>query len=158
MKLSYIKGLTFGLTSGIITTLGLMVGLNSSTGSTLAVIGGILIIAISDALSDAFGMHISEESEAKHTPKEIWESTLATFLSKFIFACTFIVPVLMFPLNTAMLVSIAWGMLLITVLSYIVGKDEKQNTFLVVGEHLGITIFVVLVANYTGLMIASVFA
>jgi len=43
-------GLSFGLTSGIITTLGLMVGLHSGTHSRLVVIGGILTIAIADAL------------------------------------------------------------------------------------------------------------
>ena len=55
-------GFSFGLTSGIITTLGLMVGLHAGTHSRLAVIGGILTIAIADAFSDALGIHISEES------------------------------------------------------------------------------------------------
>ena len=45
-------GLSFGLTSGIITTLGLMVGLASGTNSRLAVIGGVATIAVADALSD----------------------------------------------------------------------------------------------------------
>ena len=62
MKNSLKKGYSFGLTSGIITTLGLIVGLNSSTGSKLVVIGGIITIAIADAMSDALGMHISQES------------------------------------------------------------------------------------------------
>ena len=91
MKLSIRKGFSFGLTSGIITTLGLIVGLHSSTHSAIVIIGGILVIAIADALSDALGIHISEESEKKHSTKEIWESTFATFLSKFVFALTFIV-------------------------------------------------------------------
>ncbi len=39
MKHSIKTGVSFGLTSGIITTLGLMVGLNSSTHSRIAVIG-----------------------------------------------------------------------------------------------------------------------
>jgi hypothetical protein len=63
MKHSWKVGLSFGLTSGIITTLGLMVGLNSSTNSKLVVIGGIMTIAIADSPSDALGIHVSEESE-----------------------------------------------------------------------------------------------
>ncbi|PIU42967.1 MAG: hypothetical protein COS98_00120, partial [Parcubacteria group bacterium CG07_land_8_20_14_0_80_35_11] len=78
MKHSLRVGFSFGLTSGIITTLGLMVGLHSGTHSKIAVIGGILTIAIADAFSDALGIHISEESEEKHTEKEIWESTIST--------------------------------------------------------------------------------
>jgi len=54
MKRSFRIGFSFGLTSGIITTLGLMVGLYSSTNSQLVVIGGILTIAIADSLSDCF--------------------------------------------------------------------------------------------------------
>ena len=71
MRHSLRVGFSFGITSGIITTLGLMVGLNSSTRSGLVVIGGILTIAIADAFSDALGIHISEESENRHTAKEI---------------------------------------------------------------------------------------
>ncbi|MBH0196170.1 MAG: hypothetical protein HP494_11385, partial [Nitrospira sp.] len=62
MKASWKTGLSFGLTSGVITTLGLMVGLHSGTHSRAIVIGGILTIAIADAMSDALGIHVSEES------------------------------------------------------------------------------------------------
>jgi len=60
MKESIKTGISFGLASGVITTLGLMTGLNAGTKSELAVIGGILVIAIADALSDSVGIHISE--------------------------------------------------------------------------------------------------
>lgn len=80
MKHSIKVGFSFGLASGIVTTLGLMVGLNSSTNSKLAVVGGILTIAIADALSDAMGIHVTEEVQNKYSEKEIWESTFTTFL------------------------------------------------------------------------------
>ena len=86
MRHSLQVGLSFGLTSAIITTLGLMVGLNSGTHSRLAVLGGILTIALADAFSDATGIHVSEESENKHSTREVWESTIATFLSKLFFS------------------------------------------------------------------------
>ena len=56
MKPSFKTGFSFGLTSGVITTLGLMVGLHSGTHSRSVVIGGILTIAVADAMSDALGM------------------------------------------------------------------------------------------------------
>ncbi len=71
MKHSIKTGLSFGLTSGIIKTLGLMVGLHSGTHSKIAVIGGILTIAIVDAFSDALGIHVSEEAENRHGTIEI---------------------------------------------------------------------------------------
>ena len=76
MKTSLRTGFSFGLASGTITTLGLMVGLHSGTHSKLAVFGGVLTIAIADAFSDALGIHVSKESENKHSVKEIWESIL----------------------------------------------------------------------------------
>ncbi|MGR3219327.1 MAG: hypothetical protein ACUZ8H_05855 [Candidatus Anammoxibacter sp.] len=64
-------GINFGLTSGVITTLGLMVGLHSGTKSTIAIIGGIITIAIADSLSDALGIHIAKETEGETTKKEV---------------------------------------------------------------------------------------
>lgn len=65
MKVAIRKSLGFGLTSGIITPSGLMVGLNAGTHSKQIVLGGILLIAIADSFSDALGMHVSEESSSK---------------------------------------------------------------------------------------------
>lgn len=79
MKHSLRTGITFGMTSGVITTLGLMVGLHSGTHSQIVVLGGILTIAVADACSDALGIHVSEEAENVHTAKQIWGSTIATF-------------------------------------------------------------------------------
>ncbi|MBU4493627.1 MAG: hypothetical protein KKA61_04610, partial [Nanoarchaeota archaeon] len=125
MKLSVRKGFSFGLTSGIITTLGIIVGLHSSTHSTIVVIGGIVVIAIADALSDALGIHISEESEIKHSTREIWESTISTFLSKFVFALTFIIPFLLFSLSAAIIASVIWGFSLITMFSLYLAKQQN---------------------------------
>ena len=154
MRHSYKVGLSFGLTSGVITTLGLMVGLNSSTQSKLAVLGGIIIIAIADALSDAMGIHLSEEAENKHSHSEVWESTFATFFSKFVFALSFVIPVLLFKLPTAIIVSIIWGLLLIGILSYYVSKKKKWKTIV---EHLLLALAVVIVAHAVGVVVRSIF-
>lgn len=154
MNHSIKKGFSFGLTSGVITTLGLMVGLHSSTHSSIVVIGGILVIAIADALSDAVGIHISEESENQHTTKEIWEATLLTFSSKFIFALTFIIPVLLLPLNTAIIISIIWGLSLIITFSFYLARQQKTKASHVVSEHLLIAILVIIITHYVGDWIA----
>ncbi len=150
-------GFGFGVTSGVITTLGLMIGLNAGTHSRLAVIGGILTIAIADAFSDAFGIHMSEESESVHTEKEIWTTTLFTFLFKFIFGATFLVPVLLFELDTAVMASIAWGLFLLSIFSFYVARKEGINPIHVVGEHLLIAILVIYITNFVGSWIAATF-
>jgi len=157
MKLSIRKGFYFGLTSGIITTLGLIVGLHSGTHSKFIILGGILAIAIADAFSDALGIHISEESENKHTTKEIWESTISTFFSKFVFALTFIIPILLFELSTAILISVIWGLSLVSILSFRVAKDQKSKPWKVITEHLIIAVVVIITTHYVGDWIASAF-
>jgi len=125
MKHSIKTGFSFGLTSGIITTLGLMVGLHSSTHSKLVVIGGILTIAIADAFSDALGIHFSEESENKHSTIEIWQATISTFLSKLIVALTFILPLLLLQLSIAIIVSVIWGLSVLGLFSFYIAKKQK---------------------------------
>ena len=157
MKHSLKIGFSFGATSGIITTLGLMVGLHSSTHSSLVVIGGILTIAIADAFSDALGIHISEESENVHTSKQIWTSTFYTFFFKFVFALTFIIPVLLLKLSTAILVSVIWGLSILIFLSYRIAKEQKANPWKVIAEHLVIALIVIIITHYLGDWISSRF-
>ena len=150
MRHSFTTGFSFGLTSGIITTLGLMVGLHSGTHSKIVVIGGVLMIAIADAFSDALGIHISEESENKHSTKEIWESTIATFLTKLIFASTFIIPVLLFQLTTAIIVSVIWGLSLMTIFSFYMAKQQKEKPWRAIIEHIVIALLVIVLTHYLG--------
>jgi VIT1/CCC1 family predicted Fe2+/Mn2+ transporter len=149
-KHSIKTGLSFGLTSATITTLGLMVGLHAGTNSKLVVIGGILIIAIADAFSDALGIHVSEESENKHTTLEIWEATIATFLAKFIFASTFIIPLLLFSLATAIIVNVFYGLSLLCLFSFYMARGQGDNPLKVITEHLLIAVVVVIVTHYVG--------
>jgi VIT1/CCC1 family predicted Fe2+/Mn2+ transporter len=155
MRLSIKKGFSFGLTSGIITTLGLIVGLHSSTHSIQAITGGILVIAIADALSDALGIHISEEAENNHTSEEIWVATIVTFLSKFVFSLTFIVPILLLPLSTAITVSVIWGLSLIVLFSLYMARQQKIEPHKVVIEHLVIAVLVIIITHHIGEWVAT---
>ncbi len=157
IKHSLKTGFSFGLTSGIITTLGLIVGLHSGTHSKTVILGGILTIAVADAFSDALGIHISEESEIKHGPLEIWTATLSTFFFKFLFSSTFFIPVLFFPLATAVAVSIAWGTVLLVAFSYILARQQKEKPFKVITEHLLIVILVIAITHRVGQYIAEKF-
>ena len=150
MKHSLRTGISFGMTSGVITTLGLMVGLHSGTHSRIVVLGGILTIAIADACSDALGIHVSEEAENVHTVKQIWGSTIATFLSKFLFALTFAVPILLLPLSTAIIVSLLWGMSILAILSYAMAKSRGEAPWKIVGEHIVIALFVIVITHWVG--------
>ncbi|MFA5318689.1 MAG: hypothetical protein WC323_04470 [Patescibacteria group bacterium] len=145
-----VSGLSFGLTSGVITTLGLLVGLEAGTGSAKIVLAGILTIAVADAFSDALGMHMSEESKSENSPKEVWQATVSTLLAKFLFALSFVVPVLFLSISTAVIASIIWGLFLILTLSYIMAKKQKENPLKPMAEHFLIAAFVIIITHYIG--------
>jgi len=150
MKDSLRTGISFGLTSAIITTLGLMVGLHSGTHSKIVVLAGILTIAIADAFSDALGIHVSEEAENKYTIKQIWAATISTFLAKFLFAMTFVVPVISFTLSTGIVISLIWGLSILSILSYIIAKSQSEPPWKIVGEHLVIALVVIGITHWVG--------
>ena len=150
MKPSFKTGLSFGLTSGVITTLGLVVGLHSGTHSRAVVIGGIVTIAVADALSDALGIHIAEESKNHGVVSEIWESTIATFVAKFLTALTFVVPMLLLPLEEAVRVSVVWGLSLLAVLSYVLARAQQVPAWKVIMEHVVIGVSVIAITHYVG--------
>lgn len=104
---------------------GFSFGLNAGTHSKLVVVGGILIIAIADTFSDALGIHVSQESQKGNSVKQIWESTFATFFTKLFFALTFLIPILLFKLSTAIIISILWGLIILVVHNITLAKERK---------------------------------
>lgn len=148
-------GVMFGVTSGTITTLGLITGLSSGTHSKIIILGGIITIAIADAFSDALGIHISEESENTHTSREVWQSTYSTFLSKFITALTFSVPIIFLNLNLAVIISIIWGFVVLSTLSYFIAKEQGVNPRSIIFEHLIIATIVLIITYYVGSFIST---
>jgi VIT1/CCC1 family predicted Fe2+/Mn2+ transporter len=147
-------GISFGVTSGIITTIGLLVGLSAGTNSRTAVVAGILTIAVADSFSDALGIHISEENQGVHTPREVWVATAATFASKLIMAFTFVIPVLLLPLGTATIVAVVWGALSLTALSIDMANRQGVDPKPIVFEHLGVATLVVVAAHLVGLAVS----
>ena len=156
MSLSTKKGISFGITSGVITTLGMIVGVNASTSSRLAVIAAIVAIAIADAFSDAVAMHVSEESEGVHSRKDVWEATMATFLAKFIFALTFVIPIWFLSLEIAVVVDIIWGFLIMTVFNILLARAQKESPLRMVIEHLAIAIVVILITFIVGSFLSTI--
>ena len=157
MKWARKIGFNFGLTSGVITTLGLMVGLHSSTQSKIVVIGGVLTIAVADALSDSLGIHLAVESQNVSDSSLIWEATFSTFLYKFIFSSIFIIPILLLPLKKAIIVSIVMGLYIIFANSLYLARHQNVPPEKVIIEHLILTLSVIIISHLIGCGISHFF-
>ena len=154
MNKSQKRGFGFGITSGIITTLGILVGLYSALSSKIIVLVGILSVGIADAFSDALGIHLSEESSGKSSHKLIWQSTIFTFFSKLFFAGIFIIPILIFEMKTAIIVGVSMGVAILSVFSYKTAIDRGENGFKKIFEHVSIAVLVILITYFVGRFIS----
>jgi len=156
-----ITGLSFGLTTAVITSLGIIVGLWSATSSKLAVVAGIVIMAIADGLSDAISLHTAEEAEvekekAKHTKKEVWLTTIFTFLAVCVFTLTFLFPIFLFPIKMAVIAAIFWGFFLLGLLNFYLAKMRKERPIKLISEHIFLASFVILISHLIGSQIPKI--
>ena len=83
---------------------------------------------------------------------------LSTFIAKFIVAMSFAIPFILLDLSTAMIISVAWGLALLSALSYFIAKIGKKNAWIVIGEHLIIAIVVIIIAYFFGEWIYATFS
>jgi VIT1/CCC1 family predicted Fe2+/Mn2+ transporter len=132
-----------------------MVGLYSSTNSTLIVIGGILTIAVADALSDSVAIHVSVESQTKYSIKDVWETTISTFFYKFLFAMIFIPIILLLPLHKAVVISVLIGLDLIFINSLVLARMRNVVAKKIIAEHLLLTTVVIAASYYIGLAVST---
>jgi len=153
----FLTGVFFGTGSGVITTLGLIVGLFAGTDSIAAVMGGILVIAVSDSMSDAFGIHLSEESRPDSTQRGVWVATGATFVTKFMMAVTFVVPLLILPLDQAVVACLIWGIVVLSVLSVFIARQQQLAPWGVISEHLSIAALVMVLSWLVGVGVNRLF-
>ena len=138
--------ISFGATSGIVTILGLIVGLDRVTHPQSIIISGILAIAVADNISDSLGIHIYQESEGLND-KEVWFSTITNFMTRLIVSLTFILLIVLLPIKFAVPVSIAWGLFLLSMMSYSIAQARKLNPLRAILEHLAIAVVVIFVSN-----------
>lgn len=155
---SLVAGFGFGTASGVITTLGMIVGLYSSSASRLAIVGGIFTVSVADALSDALGEHISEESKKHPLAKDVRNITISTFVSKLVIGLSFVIPFVLFPVFHAVLISIIYSALVLILLSLRIAKRTKQNRYEVITEHLLVGFAVVIITFFLGRWVETAFS
>ena len=148
-------GIFFGATSGVITTIGLMVGLQAGTQSLTAVFGGVVVIAVADSMSDALGIHLAQEADPESTRAHIWAATLWAFVSKFLVAISFALPLMLLPLDQAVLVGVVWALMIVALMSYFLARMQQTSAWRVVGEHVSIALVVIALSHYVGVLVRN---
>ena len=144
--------MTFGSMDAIITVLGIIVGLGV-IGNRSAVFIGVLVAGIANSFGNAWGFHISEETENVHSRREVWMSTIMSFFGTLVSTLILLIPVLIFPLSTAIAASVAVGVAMIAMIGVFVSRIQgigPHGCCKLVLEYVGISMLVIVIAYYLG--------
>jgi vacuolar iron transporter family protein len=137
-----INKFSMGATAAIITSMGLVAGLNQRNGAKISIITGLLVIAIADNVSDSLGIHIYKESEGA-SKQDIRSTTYGNFSVRLILAFTFVAIVMLFSSRTAFIVSSIWGLVWLAILSHLIAKKRKTRPVREIAWHLVVALAVI---------------
>ena len=82
------RAFTFGGTSAIVTSIRLVIGLQSATAPPPTIVSGLLVIALADNISDSLSIHMYQEADRLEGKGAI--RTTADFVSRLLVALSFV--------------------------------------------------------------------
>ncbi|MGQ9847695.1 MAG: hypothetical protein ACUVQP_09405, partial [Bacteroidales bacterium] len=121
------RDFAFGITSGVMTTMGIIIGVWFGAKERIAVIAGIFAVAASDSFSDAMAMYTDEKMKGKINEIKALKKAFATFFFKAIMALTFAIPFIVIPeknLILAIAIDIFWAVFVIFIFSLQIAAVE----------------------------------
>ena len=110
-------------------------GLGAADATKPVIVSALLIAALADNLTDALSIHVFQESEVRDE-RDAFAGTVTNFVARLVLCLSFVALVGFFPLAHATEIAIAWGMLLLAILSYLVAHARKVKPLPEVVKHL----------------------
>jgi hypothetical protein len=144
-----LRRVSFGGTAAIVTNMALVIGLEATAASKASVIGGLLIIAVADNLTDSLSIHMYQESERLES-RTAFAATLSNFITRFAVSMSFVAIIVFLPVTVAPLVCFVWGMFLLGLLTYFLALERKVNVTLEILKHAFAALAVIAVAKAIG--------
>lgn len=149
------QGLTFGMMDGIITALGVLMGL-SPLGDKFIVFIGILVTGMADSFANAAGFHVSEETEEFHGRVEIWKSTGYCFFATVLMFVAISLPILILPFKTAVWASWIIGTLSLVGVGIIVADIRKMKRLNITAEYVTMGLIVSAVCYFLSVFVKNI--
>jgi VIT1/CCC1 family predicted Fe2+/Mn2+ transporter len=144
-----LRKLSFGSPAAIATGMGLIVGLNAATAVKSTIVTSLLILGIADNLTDSLSVHIYQESE-RLPERSAFRTTVANFFARFLISTTFIIILLLLPVSTAIPVSLVWGFVLLSVLSYFLARTRGVGAVAEILKHCAVAFVVIAISRAIG--------
>jgi len=147
---------SFGGTAAIVTSMGLILGLQAAASSRQAIVGALLIVAVADNLSDSLSVHLYQEAE-QLASREAFISTLANFATRLVVASTFVVLVIALPHDVLPWAATLWGMSLLALLTHRIARARGAPPGKEIAKHVAIAGVVLAVSQLLGTGLATAF-
>jgi len=123
-----LRSLSFGGPAAIVTSMGLIVGLNAATTTKAPVVASLLVIGLADNLTDSLSVHIYQESE-RLAHRRAFQTTVSNFFARLVVTLSFVLLFVLSSGSTAIGVCVVWGLLLLSGLSYLLAKARQVSAF-----------------------------
>jgi len=149
------KGLGFGLSSAVIATLAIIVGMHAGTDLKHAVISAVLVIAFADSLADSLAVYFSEKEG--NSEKDVWTTTATAFFTKLFFALTFLIPIVIFDLHLAIWIDILYGAIILIIYSFNLAKSTHKGILKTISLHMILAIVVIAASHGIGTLIGILY-
>ena len=148
--------ISFGGTAAVVTSMALISGLSAADATKPIIVSALLIAAFADNLTDALSIHIFQESE-QLDQKNAFNGTITNFVTRLLLSISFVLLVVLLPLEHVAKVSIVWGMLLLVILTYLVARERKVKPLREVVKYLLVASAVIIVStlipNWIGVLL-----
>ncbi|HXZ26767.1 MAG TPA: hypothetical protein VEG08_02090 [Terriglobales bacterium] len=146
--------ISFGGTAGVVTSMALITGLHAAGAKTGTIVSALLIAAVADNLTDSLSVHMYQESE-RLGQRAVFLGTLANFATRFCVCLSFVLITALFRPAVTAVVGIAWGMALLTALTFFLARSRGIGTLPEVAKHLTVALVILLVSQGIGQWITS---
>jgi vacuolar iron transporter family protein len=147
-----LRKLSFGGPAAIVTSMAIIVGLDSAVATKATVVTGLLIIGIGDNLTDSLCVHIYQESE-RTTERLAFGTTTANFLTRLVLTLSFVTLFLFLPTPISIYISIVWGFVLLAGLSYLLARARGASVISEIWKHSAVAIVVIFLSKILGVWI-----
>jgi VIT1/CCC1 family predicted Fe2+/Mn2+ transporter len=151
---SKLRRVSFGATAAIVTSVGLIAGLNAASAARSSVVGSLLIVALADNLTDSLGVHVYQESE-RLAQRDALRTTLANFAARLLVSLSFVACALLLPSRVSTYVSVIWGLGLLSGLSYLLARTRGVSPIKEIFKHCAVALAVIVLSALVGIWVPA---
>jgi len=144
---------SFGGTSAIVTSMGLIIGLGAAGASTATIVSGLLIVGFADNITDSLSIHMYQEAE-KLEERIAFRTTVTNFVARVLAALSFVAIVLALPAAYTVIAALFWGCLLLTAITYALARERGVSPLPEIAKHLGVAFLVIVTSGVIGAWIS----